>query len=187
MNSKDNTVKNIKTMRFNEYFTEVPNDVHNAVLNALKNIAGMEEPHGDVTAYKNKHFRHAAAIAAAVGVFAIVSVTGYAAYRQLTALQIQQFVKNLTTENVNEYLELDESSVQITSPDENGMYKFTWENGESYESLDSYDLQVGKLYVKGYGFNDTGLEYVKRLEYVKTITLNEDDTVTFAIYVPRQD
>ncbi|MCH5263964.1 MAG: hypothetical protein J1F42_13725 [Lachnospiraceae bacterium] len=177
----------IKKISLYESFPEVPDNVHNTVLNTLENLRIIELTGGDTSIRYNKHYRHAAAIVAAIGIFAIVSITGYAAYRQMTALQIQQFTATLTSENISEYLELDESSVQISVPDENGMYEFTWEHGESYESLDRYDLKVGELFIMGYGFSDIGLGFEKRLDYVKTITLNEDGTVTFAIYVPMQD
>lgn len=185
MNSKNSMV--VQNMNLNKNFPEVPGNVHSIVLNTLKSLENMEVYEGNATMRHSKHYRHAAAIIARIAIFAIVSITGYAAYRHMTALQIQQFAATLTSENIGEYLALDESSVQICVPDANGMYKFTWKNGESYESLDHYDLKIGELFVIGYGFSDIGLGYVKRLDYVKTITLNEDGSVTYAIYVSKQD
>lgn len=102
-------------------------------------------------------------------------------------MEIEDFIAKLTGENIEEYAEVIESTVQICKVDENGEFHFKWEveSGASSEGVgwidDSFpDKRPGTRSLGGYCSDGT----VEGL-YIDCYTLNEDGTVTVAVYRPK--
>lgn len=102
--------------------------------------------------------------------------------------EIEAFMSELTPENLDEYAEVIESTVQVCTPNENGAFSYSWEledgaGGEGTEFMESSfpDGKPGRA-IGGYSFGET-LDSL----HIDVYTLNEDGTVTFAVYRPKQD
>lgn len=100
--------------------------------------------------------------------------------------EIETFVNNLTAENLDQYMKAIESTVQVCKPDENGAITYSWmlesgAGGESTAYMDQIfpDGKPGTV-IGGYSSSDT-LDSL----CVDVYTLNEDGTVTVAIYKPK--
>lgn len=105
--------------------------------------------------------------------------------------EIEDFIDKLTGENLDEYMEVIESTVQICRPDENGIISFAWEEGDGStrggESRSAMKYifpdgnpEPGDCSIGGYSFSET-LDSLRADVYV----MNEDGTVTCAVYRPR--
>lgn len=102
--------------------------------------------------------------------------------------ETEAFMSGLTAENLKEYAEAVESTVQVCRPDENGTFRYSWEldsgmGGEGTGFVDSLfpDKKPG-LTIGGHSSEGT-LESL----CIEVYTLNEDGTVTFAIYRPKAE
>lgn len=102
--------------------------------------------------------------------------------------EIEVFVEGLTGENLEEYMEVIESTVQVCTPDKDGAINHSWmlESGRGGSST-AYMDQIfpdGKPGTRIGGFSSEGtLDSL----CVDVYTLNEDGTVTVAIYMPKTD
>lgn len=105
---------------------------------------------------------------------------------------ITRFMDNLTPENIDEYCEPVESTRQVLTPDEEGyIHLGDWEVegraggfGDNF-MLVSYlfpDGKPGMLDKFGFSYSDKEMDSL----VIQTFTLNEDGTVTFVVYIPKQ-
>ena len=103
--------------------------------------------------------------------------------------EIKQWMDQLTPENISEYAECVESTVQTLTPDADGYVHYEYEiegrGGGSGSILVSWyfrDKTPGMQDTFGYSYSEDGFEDLK----IETFTLNEDGTVTFAAYIPKE-
>lgn len=105
----------------------------------------------------------------------------------LGSKEADEFMEKVTPENIDQYAERIEDSVQTFGADEdNLMYEYTMEDGEHIARyLDrARDFPDGKLGMSeriAYFHDEGGVESLK----MTTLTLNEDGTVTAAVYIPK--
>lgn len=104
-----------------------------------------------------------------------------------TDIAVDDFINNLTAENINEYAAPIESTIMICIPDTNGIvnYEYALEDGSGGTSTISINDvfphgAANKLVINGYSYSEDGLEGLR----IETMTLNEDGTVTFVVYKP---
>ena len=97
-------------------------------------------------------------------------------------------MSKLTINNIDTYAEPIKSTIQILVPDENGNFSYRYELPKGASGSGIYNVKVmfpdGKpgMYDQfGWSASENGLEDL----IIETYTLNEDCTVTFAIYVPK--
>lgn len=106
----------------------------------------------------------------------------------LGSKEADAFMEKITPENIDEYAERVEDSVQVFGADEDGIsYIYTTEDGEGVgryieRAREFPDGKPGMSERIGY-FNDQG--GVGSLKMV-TLTLNEEGTVTAAVYIPKE-
>lgn len=106
----------------------------------------------------------------------------------LGSKEADAFMEKITPENIDQYAEQIEDSVQTFGADEEGMlYCYTLESGEVVarhieRARDFPDGKPGMSDRISYYNDETGAESL----IMVTLTLNEDDTVTAAVYVPRK-
>ncbi|MBP3297427.1 MAG: hypothetical protein J6M27_12680 [Lachnospiraceae bacterium] len=101
---------------------------------------------------------------------------------------VREFMSKLTINNIDTYAEPIKSTIQILVPDENGNFSYRYELPKGASGSGTYNVKVmfpdGKpgMYDQfGWSASENGLEDL----IIETYTLNEDCTVTFAIYVPK--
>ena len=96
-------------------------------------------------------------------------------------------MEKVTPENIDQYAERIEDSVQTFGADEdNLMYEYTMEDGEHIaryldRARDFPDGKPGMSERIAYFHDEGGVESLK----MTTLTLNEDGTVTAAVYIPK--
>lgn len=102
-------------------------------------------------------------------------------------LTIEEFIKKLTPENINEYAAPVESTRMVCTPDDKGAihYEYKFESGAAGSGTESVeDLfpngTTNTTVISGYNYSDKGLESLK----INVFTLNSDGTITFVIYQP---
>lgn len=106
---------------------------------------------------------------------------------------ITRFMDKLTPENIDEYCEPVESTRQVLTPDEEGyIHLGDWEvegrgggfgnNSMSVSDLLFPDGKPGMRDGFGCSYSDKGMDSL----VIETFTLNEDGTVTFVVYIPKQ-
>lgn len=103
---------------------------------------------------------------------------------------IDEFMEllNAEPENLDLYTERLESTVQVLTPDKEGYIRYSYEleSGAAGSGEDSAwemfpDKQPGTIHIGGYAGSDE-LEDLK----IDVFILNEDGTITYALYVPKQ-
>ncbi len=101
----------------------------------------------------------------------------------------EEYIKKLTTDNLDEYAERIENTVQICRPDADGAFAYSWEldNGAGSEGIGDLDVSFpdrkpGTCVINGFSYSEDGLKGMN----IETFTLNEDGTVTVAVYRPKQ-
>lgn len=106
-----------------------------------------------------------------------------------TDREVDAFMQKLTPENLNDYAEPIESTRQICKVDEDGllMAEYELEDGSAGSCAADMDTTFPdkKPGISGqfsYSYSETGLEDLKIDVYI----LNEDGTVTFVVYKPKQ-
>lgn len=104
-----------------------------------------------------------------------------------TDIAVDDFINNLTAENIDEYAAPVESTRMICTPDADGIvnYEYALEDGSGGTSIISINDAfphgaANKLVINGYSYSEDGLEGLR----IETMTLNEDGTVTFVVYKP---
>lgn len=107
--------------------------------------------------------------------------------RNETQLAVDEFMKKITPENLDEYAAPVESTRMVCPVDDEGVisYEYEFEDGASGSGADYFDSLfpdsiVGTRTIRGYSYSDGGL---KKLN-INVFILNEDGTVTFVIYQP---
>lgn len=101
--------------------------------------------------------------------------------------KIREFMEllNREPENLERYAERVESTVQVLTPDQEGYvhYSYEMETGASGEGLWEAvpDEQPGTVHIAGFACGETLDELL-----INVFTLNDDGTVTYAVYVPKQ-
>ncbi|MDE6737640.1 MAG: DUF4179 domain-containing protein [Lachnospiraceae bacterium] len=112
--------------------------------------------------------------------------------KDVTDLAVDEFMEMLTPENIDEYAEPIESTRQTCSVDEYGNAMYSYEltddegaaagsGGASVESLFP-DGKAGMCRKFDYGYSELGLADLLIDVYI----LNEDGTITFVLYRPKQ-
>ncbi len=97
-----------------------------------------------------------------------------------------KFMDKLTPENIDDYATPVESTKQVITPDENGKVSWSYEmsdtQSEGYNVMSDLfpDNRPGMSKAFGFASSDD-LEDLQ----IMTYTLNEDGTVTFEVYVPK--
>lgn len=105
----------------------------------------------------------------------------------LGSKEADEFMEKVTPENIDQYAERIEDSVQTFGVDEdNLMYEYTMEDGEHIaryldRARDFPDGKPGMSERIAYFHDEGGVESLK----MTTLTLNEDGTVTAAVYIPK--
>ena len=101
---------------------------------------------------------------------------------------VREFMTRLTVENIDTYAGPVESTIQILTPDENGYISYGYElpSGAAKKGTQNIremfpDTKPGMWDNFGWSASENGLEDL----LIETFTLNEDGTVTYAIYVPK--
>ena len=106
---------------------------------------------------------------------------------EIEATEVDEWMSKITAENINEYAVPVESTVKVLTPDSDGMiaYDYEMEGGDrGYGKVLVEDIfPDGKTGMCGQ-FSCSSSGTLDTLD-IETFTLNEDGTVTFAIYVPR--
>lgn len=106
-------------------------------------------------------------------------------------MEVDAWIDQVTAENLDDYAEVIESTVQICKPNEAGEFYYSWKIGEDgaggdgigYMDVFFPDRKPGTRVINSYGYDENGLDSL----YIETHTLNEDGTVTVAIYRPKTD
>lgn len=104
-------------------------------------------------------------------------------------MTVEAFMQKLTPENLNDYAEPIESTRQICKVDEDGFLLSEYEledgsGGSFMADMETLfpDKKPGISGQFGYSYSETGLEDLQIEVYI----LNEDGTVTFVVYKPKQ-
>ncbi|MDE7311851.1 MAG: hypothetical protein K2N87_09615 [Eubacterium sp.] len=108
---------------------------------------------------------------------------------EMTDAAIQAWMDQLTPENIDEYASRVESSVQILTPDSDGYVSVEYEvegriSGSGSILVSEYfkGKKPGMSDLFGCAYSENRLESL----VIMTYTLNEDGTVTFAAYIPKE-
>ena len=103
--------------------------------------------------------------------------------------EIDRWMEKITVDNINEYAVPVESAIQTLTPDKEGNIQLKYEveghgSGEGNSSVSCLfpDGKPGMSQTIGYSITDDNLDGVLIITY----TLNEDGTVTFVPYIPKQ-
>ena len=118
--------------------------------------------------------------------------SGEAVEKDVTDLAVDEFMEMLTPENIDEYAEPIESTRQTCTVDEYGNAMYSYElkddegtaagsGGASVESLFP-DGKAGMCHKFDYSYSELGLADLLIDVYI----LNEDGTITFVLYRPKQ-
>lgn len=105
-------------------------------------------------------------------------------------LEADAWIAQVNAENLDEYAEVIESTIQVCTPNEAGEFYYAWEledgmggNGIGYMDVSFPERKPGTRVINGYSYGADGLAGL----CIETHTLNADGTVTVAIYRPKQD
>lgn len=98
------------------------------------------------------------------------------------------WMSKITPQNIEQYAKRVESTVQTVTPDEQGRVYTSYEledgsGGEGFVVMENLfeDDTPGMSPAFNYSYSDGGVKSLK----IDTYTLNEDGTVTYAVYVPK--
>jgi len=101
-------------------------------------------------------------------------------------LAVEEFMNKLTSENLDEYAAPVESTRKVLTPDKEGTvsYAYELENGAagSGEFLITQEMKTGEYQIAGYSYSEDALESL----LIDVFVLNEDGTVTYVVYRPKQ-
>ncbi len=102
--------------------------------------------------------------------------------------EMDEWIRNITPENIDEYAVRVEETVKVLTPDKDGHINSEFEyNGSSGSATNIFselfpDAKIGMSNGIGASYSDDDFDNL----ILQTYTLNEDGTVTFAIYVPKK-
>lgn len=101
------------------------------------------------------------------------------------AEEIKEWAARLTPENISEYCEIIESSV--LTPDADGYIQYSFDSEEyggcsGSINVPLYFKEKPQMVIHNRSFTDKDFSSLR----IETLTLNEDGTVTFAVYIPKQ-
>lgn len=105
-----------------------------------------------------------------------------------TDMELETFMEKVTGENLDDYAEVIESTVQVCTPNADGEFYYSWEteggagteNAVGYMDVSFPDRRPGTRVINGYSYSE-GFEDL----CIETHTLNADGTVTVAVYRPK--
>lgn len=102
--------------------------------------------------------------------------------------ELDAFMSQITGENIGDYLERVESTVQTLTPDKDNYLEYSWElesgaGGNERLLLDWIDIAPGETMLLGWSSSGGTIEGL----CVPTLTDNGDGTYTFAAYIYGQD
>lgn len=105
-----------------------------------------------------------------------------------TDQEVASFISKLTPETIEDYAKLVEDSVITAMPDEEGYFSYQYKikgrssgNGKVNVKDIFPDNKPGMCDQYSYDYSDDGLDSL----VIEVYTLNEDGSVTFAIYIPK--
>lgn len=105
-------------------------------------------------------------------------------------MEVDAWIAQVNAGNLDDYAEVIESTVQVCKPNADGEFYYSWElesgaggSGTGYMDVSFPDRKAGTRVINSYSYSDDGLESL----YIETHTLNEDGTVTVAIYRPKKN
>lgn len=102
--------------------------------------------------------------------------------------EIDEWIRKITPENIDEYAVRVEETVKVLTPDKDGYINSEYEyNGSSGSGTSLFsdvfpDAKIGMSKNIDASYSDRGFDDL----ILETYTLNEDGTITFAIYVPKK-
>lgn len=95
-------------------------------------------------------------------------------------MEVEEFINMLTSDNLEEYCEMDESTRQVCTPDGDGYISFG-NGGHAPVDFVCPDRKAGVRNIGSYSCSDGVVDL-----NIEVFTLNEDGTVTYAMYHPKQ-
>lgn len=103
-------------------------------------------------------------------------------------MEVDAFVDMLTSDNLEKYCEMIESTKQVCTPDKDGCIAYGYDLGD--EGAGSGEIPVDEIFPDGKTgvWNIKGCSYSNGIEdlLIDAFVLNEDGTVTYALYRPKQ-
>lgn len=103
-------------------------------------------------------------------------------------LEADAWIAQVNAENMDDYAEVIESTVQTCTPNEKGEFDYAWElengmssSGTGYMDVSFPDRIPGTRVINGYFYDSDGLKSL----CIETFTLNDDGTVTCAVCRPK--
>lgn len=99
---------------------------------------------------------------------------------------LDEWIQKATADNIEEYAQRVESTVQVLTPDEEGKVTYEYEvegrgKGSGTEDMEYLFKDGAKRAVGAYFYSEDALDSI----VVTLFTKNEDGTVTFAAYIPK--
>ena len=96
-------------------------------------------------------------------------------------------MNKLTPENLDEYASPIESTRRIYTPDKEGMALYEYDLGEDGGSGSGFyfvtsETPTGTYQIEGYSYSEDGLQSL----LINVFALNEDGTVTYVLYQPKE-
>ncbi len=101
-------------------------------------------------------------------------------------LAVEEFMNKLTPENLDEYASPIESTRRVYTPDQGGMALYDYDLGEDGGSGSGFyfvtsQTPTGTYQIEGYSYSEDGLQSL----LINVFVLNEDGTVTYVLYQPK--
>lgn len=102
-------------------------------------------------------------------------------------LAVEEFMKQLTSENLDEYASPIESTRKVYTPDNEGLVFYEYDLGEDGGSGSGFyevtsETPTEMYQINGYCYSQDGLQSLR----INVFVLNEDGTVTYVLYQPKQ-
>lgn len=101
-------------------------------------------------------------------------------------LAVEEFMNKLTAENLDEYAAPVESTRMVLTPDKEGLVSGSYEleNGSAGTSAFwvTPETKVGEYQIGGYSYSENALKDL----VIDVFVLNDDGTVTYVVYRPKQ-
>ena len=102
-------------------------------------------------------------------------------------LTIEEFMNMLTSENLDEYAAPVESTRMVCTPNQEGIVSYAYDFGDDSSGSGDFwimpEMEVGEYQIAGYSYSDNGLQSL----VIDVFVLNEDGTVTYVVYRPKEE